>query len=278
MKVKPTLFFGISERLLFLRVKQPLGAGTVTTILRHTGLEGGALLWEASSSDTDLSRQLDRLKVTGKPDDDFGEAWRGLGDVSYFSISDKIGNICCISRNYSVKFSDGTPSFREQFGVQNWGPMQENEDKKQEIAKHRKALAKHIVEDAEDAEILELMLLHKKLAFKKKYKNGGPPKWGDPKLSDELKRLTAPAFLKRVYDELIVCRTVEKQTIRDFDSPLMSLVEQYIGDRIRRQRNLGDAEGITFISTVNKQRAAKAEANPPAGSRQLTAKKKLSLG
>lgn len=279
----PQLLFGIAEPLLFVRVNQPIGAGAVTTILQQIArLGGGGLLWEADSSDANLIQNLQRLGVSGQSDSDFEEKWRGLKDTKISVISLNGRNIYCIFTSYSIDFSDGASFIREHFGVQNWGAMQENEDKKQEISKHREALAKHIVEDASDDEILALMLLHKKLAFKKKHRNTAPPKWGDPNLSDELKRLTAPLFLKRVYNELIVCGTIEKQTIREFDKTLMAYVEQYISARERNNRGPGDEAGVTFISYGEKKRGPRrSPAQPPRTeprSGRGSLKRKLILG
>lgn len=73
------------------------------------------------------------------------------------------------------------------------------------------------------------------------------PKWDDRDQHDNLKRLTAPEFLKIVHAGSIKKNVVVKQDIRDFDESLMKAVEAYITNRNRRKLDLGDARGLKFV-------------------------------
>jgi hypothetical protein len=77
------------------------------------------------------------------------------------------------------------------------------------------------------------------------------PKWRDRLLrGGELATLTAPSFLKRVHaEEIGHDGTIHNEVIRAIDSELMQAVELYISKRRKRNRDLGDAEGLKFILT-----------------------------
>lgn len=75
------------------------------------------------------------------------------------------------------------------------------------------------------------------------------PKWSDKNKPDELRGLTSPKFLKVVHADLISPDgAVRKIDVRRRDPDLMDSVETYIATRKARRSNLGDAEGLAFIS------------------------------
>ena len=75
------------------------------------------------------------------------------------------------------------------------------------------------------------------------------PKWEERAKFAELKDLSSPAFLKRVYaDEIAGDGTIEKEAVRKIDRKLMAAVETYISGREGRQRDMGDAEGLRLIA------------------------------
>ena len=75
------------------------------------------------------------------------------------------------------------------------------------------------------------------------------PKWDERGKYAELKDLSAPLFLKRVYaDEIAPDGTIKKETVRATDKTLMARVETYISNREERNLPLGDAEGLRFAT------------------------------
>jgi hypothetical protein len=84
---------------------------------------------------------------------------------------------------------------------------------------------------------------------KERLKAAQRPKWGERGKYAELKDLTAPLFLKRVYaDEIAPDGTIKKEAVRAVDKTLMARVENYISVREERQQDLGDAEGLRLIA------------------------------
>lgn len=75
------------------------------------------------------------------------------------------------------------------------------------------------------------------------------PKWADRFDFVELRRLSAPAFLRRVHADDIKDNVVNKEQIRAIDPELMTRVESYISQREGRQLDLGDATGLIFITS-----------------------------
>jgi hypothetical protein len=75
------------------------------------------------------------------------------------------------------------------------------------------------------------------------------PKWDERGKYAELKDLSAPQFLKRVYADVITPDgSIEKQMVRDIDPKLMASVEVYLSNRKSRQKDLGDADGLRLIA------------------------------
>ena len=75
------------------------------------------------------------------------------------------------------------------------------------------------------------------------------PKWDERGKYAELKDLSSPAFLKRVYAEAISADgTIQKDAVRKIDPKLMAAVETYISAREGRRRDMGDAEGLRLIT------------------------------
>ncbi|MDH6258437.1 hypothetical protein [Bradyrhizobium sp. BR13661] len=75
------------------------------------------------------------------------------------------------------------------------------------------------------------------------------PKWDERGKYAELKDLSAPQFLKRVYADAITSDgSIEKQMVRDIDPKLMASVEVYLSNRKSRQKDLGDAAGLRLIA------------------------------
>ena len=76
------------------------------------------------------------------------------------------------------------------------------------------------------------------------------PKWEERGKYAELKDLSAPQFLKRVYaDEIGRGGSIKKAVVRNTDPALMSIVEAYISGREARGRGMGDAEGLRFVTS-----------------------------
>lgn len=76
------------------------------------------------------------------------------------------------------------------------------------------------------------------------------PKWEQRGKYAELKDLSAPQFLKRVYaDEIARDGSIKKATVRNTDPALMSIVEAYISGREARGRDMGDAKGLRFVTS-----------------------------
>lgn len=80
------------------------------------------------------------------------------------------------------------------------------------------------------------------------------PRWTDDPQDSYLKFLSAPAFLKVVWKDVLgEDIKISKKRVRRHDPVLMSRVEAYISNRIRNKcKDLGDAEGITFIIDAEK--------------------------
>jgi hypothetical protein len=75
------------------------------------------------------------------------------------------------------------------------------------------------------------------------------PKWDERHKYDELRQLSSPAFLKRVYADVIAKDgSIEKQLIRDTDARLMASVETYMSNRKAREQDAGDAKGLRLIA------------------------------
>jgi hypothetical protein len=75
------------------------------------------------------------------------------------------------------------------------------------------------------------------------------PKWDERGKYDDLKKLSSPAFLKRVYaDEIAPDNSIAKEAVRKTDPKLMAAVETYISGREGSQRDMGDAEGLRLIA------------------------------
>ncbi len=76
------------------------------------------------------------------------------------------------------------------------------------------------------------------------------PKWDERGKYAELKDLSSPAFLKRVYaDEIAADGTIKKTTVRACDDVLMTRVETYISAREEKGLPLGDAAGLRFVTS-----------------------------
>jgi hypothetical protein len=76
------------------------------------------------------------------------------------------------------------------------------------------------------------------------------PKWEERGEYAELKDLSAPQFLKRVYaDEIAHDGSIKKAVVRSTDPALMSIVEAYISGREARGRDMGDAKGLRFVTS-----------------------------
>jgi hypothetical protein len=81
------------------------------------------------------------------------------------------------------------------------------------------------------------------------------PKWDERGKYAELKDLSSPKFLKRVYaDEIAPDGTIRKDAVRKVDPKLMGIVEAYISDRERRGLNAGEAEGLRLVATARPAR------------------------
>ena len=75
------------------------------------------------------------------------------------------------------------------------------------------------------------------------------PKWDERDKYAELKHLSAPQYLKRVYSDLIASDgAIEKQAIREIDPKLMASVEVYMSNRKKREQDAGDAAGLRLIA------------------------------
>jgi hypothetical protein len=76
------------------------------------------------------------------------------------------------------------------------------------------------------------------------------PRWEERGKYAELKDLSAPQFLKRVYaDEIGRGGSIKKAVVRNTDPALMSIVEAYISGREARGRDMGDAKGLRFVTS-----------------------------
>lgn len=76
------------------------------------------------------------------------------------------------------------------------------------------------------------------------------PKWDERGKYAELKDLSAPAFLKRVYaDEFGADGSIRKAAIRKADPKLVGLVESYISEREKNKKSMGAADGIKFLTS-----------------------------
>ena len=74
-------------------------------------------------------------------------------------------------------------------------------------------------------------------------------KWGNRSDSYDLSIQTGPRFLKAVHSDCIYKGHVYKETIRGYDPELMKAVELYISTREKRGLDLGDAEGLVFVTS-----------------------------
>jgi len=75
------------------------------------------------------------------------------------------------------------------------------------------------------------------------------PKWDERGKYTELKDLSSPAFLKRVYaDEIGEDGSIQKEAVRKIDPKLMAAVETYVSAREGRRRDMGDAAGLHLIA------------------------------
>jgi hypothetical protein len=78
------------------------------------------------------------------------------------------------------------------------------------------------------------------------------PQWLEErsKPDSELGMLSAPAFLRRVYADVIGSEGfVFKEYIREMDADLMAAVDTYLSQRTGRGRGLGHAYGLTFVAS-----------------------------
>ncbi len=84
---------------------------------------------------------------------------------------------------------------------------------------------------------------------RRKSDDSARPRWTDDPQQPYLSFLSAPAFLKVVWKDVLgENMKISKRRVRKHDEVLMSRVEAYISNRIRNKcKDLGDAEGITFI-------------------------------
>ena len=74
-------------------------------------------------------------------------------------------------------------------------------------------------------------------------------KWDERGKYADLKDLSAPEFLKRVYSDVIAPDgTIEKELVRKVDKTLMATVDAYIGKREKREQDAGDAAGLRFVA------------------------------
>jgi tetratricopeptide (TPR) repeat protein len=73
-------------------------------------------------------------------------------------------------------------------------------------------------------------------------------KWDDRHNSDDLKDLNAPLFLRKVYHDAFDRdgNLVDAELVRRSDPKLVKAVQQFIIKREERERDLGDAKGLTF--------------------------------
>ena len=77
------------------------------------------------------------------------------------------------------------------------------------------------------------------------------PKWDERGKYAELKDLSSPAFLKRVYaDEIATDGSIRKEAVRKIDPKLIAAVETYISAREARRQDMGDAAGLCLIAGV----------------------------
>lgn len=75
------------------------------------------------------------------------------------------------------------------------------------------------------------------------------PKWDERGKYDELKNLSSPAFLKRVYaDEMAPDGSIAKEAVRKTDPKLLAIVTAYISEREGRRQDMGEAEGLRLIA------------------------------
>ncbi|WP_441234499.1 hypothetical protein [Bradyrhizobium sp. 930_D9_N1_4] len=85
----------------------------------------------------------------------------------------------------------------------------------------------------------------------------GRPRWNDDDLPKEFRGISAPAFLKLAWRDILGRKmTISKQRIRRYDEPLLKRVESYISKRVGRDADLGDASGITFVLEENRGHTA----------------------
>ena len=77
----------------------------------------------------------------------------------------------------------------------------------------------------------------------------GRPRWNDEDLPKELRGISAPAFFKIAWKDVLGRKMViSKMRVRRYDNDLLVSVEAYISKRVRRKaEDLGDAEGINFV-------------------------------
>lgn len=87
------------------------------------------------------------------------------------------------------------------------------------------------------------------------------PKWSEKANYSNLSEMSAPQFLKYVYEEYIYERHIYKETIRSHDPDLMKAIEAYISQRERRGKDLGDAKDLVFV--VSKPATNKVARPPP---------------
>ena len=75
------------------------------------------------------------------------------------------------------------------------------------------------------------------------------PKWDERGKYADLKDLSSPAFLKRVYaDEIAPDGSIAKEAVRKTDPKLMAIVTAYISEREGRRQDMGEAEGLRLIA------------------------------
>jgi hypothetical protein len=86
---------------------------------------------------------------------------------------------------------------------------------------------------------------------KERAKAAQRPKWDERDRYAELRDLSSPEFLRRVYgDEIGEDGSIQKEVVRKIDAKLMAAVETYISAREGRRRDMGDAEGLHLIAGV----------------------------
>jgi hypothetical protein len=84
------------------------------------------------------------------------------------------------------------------------------------------------------------------------------------KRPNELRYLTAPAYLRAMYGDLLEAgRLRHEDLVREHDPELIRLIQQYISQRTRRNAaDLGDAEGISFERKDARGRPSRARKRP----------------